>query len=724
MEHEMLSKILSTKHNMNYRRKGNQCRDARDWPGAVAAYTQHLVENNADQPIWVQLGHAWKEQGQLEEALKAYQGAVDLDIDDADANSHLADILLRLGRDEEALAAYQRLNAVVPSVEAIRNIRLLQNDSRATSVLELGEGTVFFAIQDLFGYLKAHVTMSGIQRVQAGIALHAIKDSDVSVRFILSHVAHNTEPLPAGEFWMVDNKIMQKVIEYASGEHVDHETLRSMLNACEIAAERVRALKGSTVILLGAFWGLGNSIKHFVHSKRQGVRIGAYVYDIIPVTHPEFCDDALVTDFTMAICELCATADFILTISDATKIALEEFIAENGGRQVPMVTVPLAHHLTRETDDSVAWPEQLKRVQGKRYVAYVSTIEGRKNHLYVVNIWRRLIAEGINVPDLVFVGRHGWKIGPLTDVLKATNNLDGKFHIAHNLSDGELNAVYANCEFSVFTSFVEGWGLPVGESLFHGRPCIASNNSSIPEVGGNLVDYVDPYNMQQGLKVFKKVITDSAYLQDRVDEISKKFVARTWSDVGADFLSKVKMLQDSAVMPLESRLNEGEVHNFSVRFGDLVNIRRYFKKPKRIMVESDFFYEAEDHGVWLRGASPEISIPTNVGHNIDVLVYFNISVAPGALDCRLTVFDKTSRDETSTVAVRDVRHGEIIRLLAKTDDEGTLHLRFNITGPYSAVLNDMRDFAIGLRSIGIAQVGNVAARQNLTESMNLFDLAN
>lgn len=720
----MLSKFLNNRSRANDRRTGNQCRNARDWVGASAAYARHLAVNRTDQPIWVQLGHAYKEQGLLTEAANAYQAAVDLDNRDADASIHLADVLRRLGRGEEALAAYERVNDIAPNVESMQQIRLLRRDTEATEALGLGEGTTFFAIQDLFGYLKAHVTMSGIQRVQAGIAMHAIRDTDIDVRFILSNVGPETPALPAGEFWMVDNAEMMRAIDYASGRQVDHETLRAMLMACEDAAERVRPLEGSTIILLGAFWGLGNSIQNFVRSKRDGVRIGAYVYDIIPVTHPEFCDDALVTDFTMAICELCGTADFVLTISDATRIALTDFITENGGRPIPMTTVPLAHHLTREADHSVAWPEQLRRVKGKPYVAYVSTIEGRKNHLYVINAWRRLIADGVDVPDLVFVGRHGWKIGALTDVLMATENLGGRLHIAHNLSDGELNAVYAGCEFSVFTSFVEGWGLPVGESLFHGRPCIASNTSSIPEVGGDLVDYIDPFNLTQGVEVFRRMITDRGYLRSRVEAIRDRFVARTWNDVGTDFLAKIKLHQDTPITPFTATLKEGENFSFQVYPGDRVDTRRYFRRLNRLLAESAFFYAAEDHGIWMRGANPELSIATDMAVGTSLLVYLKVSIAPGALECRLKLSDVASDTETASIGLHDLRHaGGAIRMSAVVGKDGALHLRFSVLGSYSQLPGEVRNYAIGIRSIGYAQADNTLARQELIEAMTLQDLA-
>ena len=718
----MLSKIWGNTRSANDRRKGNQCRDARDWPGAANAFARHVASNPADQPIWVQLGHAWKEQGMLTEAAQAYQTAVDLDVADTDANLHLADVLRRLGKGEEALAAYERVNAVSPNVESMQQIRLLRRDTKATIAVGLGTGTTFFAIQDLFGYLKAHVTMSGIQRVQAGIAMHAIRDAAIDVRFVLSEVGSHTQGLPAGEFWMVDNAQMLRVIEYASGKKVDHETLRAMLMACEDSAERVRPMQGSTVILLGAFWGSGSSVQTFVQAKVDGVRIGAYVYDIIPVTHPEFCDDSLVTDFTMAICELCATADFILTISDATQVALREFIAQNDGRPIPMSTVPLAHHLTREADDAVTWPEQLSRVRGKRYVAYVSTIEGRKNHLYVINAWRRLIAEGVDVPELVFVGRHGWKIGALTDVLKATDNLGGRLHIAHNLSDGELNAVYAGCAFSVFTSFVEGWGLPVGESLYQGRPCVASNTSSIPEVGGDLVDYIDPFNLTQGVEVFRRMITDRKYLESRTENIRKHFVGRTWRDVGVDFLEKVKTHQNAPIAPLKLTLREGDAFSFQFHAGDKIDVYRYFHRLNRLLLQSSDFYAAEDHGVWLRGARPEIAIPTDMTPGSTVFIYVKLSSTPWGSGCRLSVMDQASGTETASVGLNQM-NGQSIRFPVEIDTEGVIRLQFVVSGPYTSPANDTRDFVIGLGSIGYARPDNTTARQELIETMTLRDLS-
>lgn len=96
----MYAKIFKPKRKTSDRRLGDQCRDAEDWIGAADAYSRHLTQHDEDHAIWVQLGHAFKEQGRLDEAAKAYQRAFDLDSDGNDAIVHLTDILRRLAPPE------------------------------------------------------------------------------------------------------------------------------------------------------------------------------------------------------------------------------------------------------------------------------------------------------------------------------------------------------------------------------------------------------------------------------------------------------------------------------------------------------------------------------------------------------------------------------------------------------------------------------------------------
>ena len=80
---------------------------------------------------------------------------------------------------------------------------------------------------------------------------------------------------------------------------------------------------------------------------------------------------------------------------------------------------------------------------------------------------------------------------------------------------GELRQAYRSCLFTVFPSLCEGWGLPVAESLVQGKFCVASNCTSIPEVGGDLIDYFDPTDDDDALAKIERVLLDPVYLAAR-----------------------------------------------------------------------------------------------------------------------------------------------------------------------------------------------------------------
>ena len=134
------------------------------------------------------------------------------------------------------------------------------------------------------------------------------------------------------------------------------------------------------------------------------------------------------------------------------------------------------------------------------------------------------------VPTLVFVGMLGWSNEELLSELAASDFLNGKIVMLRGLSDAELHEAYRNCLFTVFPSFCEGWGLPIAESLEHGKLCIASNRTSIPEVGGHLADYFDPADEEDALAKIERPLLDPAYLAAREAQVRAKYRRRTWNE--------------------------------------------------------------------------------------------------------------------------------------------------------------------------------------------------
>lgn len=700
---------------VNFRKLGDAHRGAAEWDKAAEAYAQHLKMKPDDAAIWVQYGHALKESGHVDVAENAYRKATEMRPGDADAHLQLGHALKMQEQYVNAIAEYKiafDLDRTAAVEDEIRNLKM--KIKHAPSV-DFPEGTTFYSLQDMFQYLKVHPTMTGIQRVQAGIAAHLINTNEPATEFILTDGSGGLED---GDFWRVRKEDVLAVIEYASGERVDHATLIRLLEKGEQNASALRAGKGHTIIILGAFWGLGNTLNRFLPAKWAGARLGAYIYDIIPISHPEYCTSDLSRYFGTSFAELCLVVDFIFTISDYTKEVVQKYLADNGGRKIPMTTVPLAHSLTGAVRGGRSWPKALQRLKGRDYVAYVSTVEGRKNHAYVVNIWQKLIAEGVDVPDLVFVGRKGWRVSGLFEHLEATQFLDGKVHIVHDLSDGELNSVYENAQFTVFTSFVEGWGLPIGESLLHGTPCVASNISSIPEVGGDFVDYVDPFNTLDGAQVIGRLITDKKYLAERRKNIVDNFQARTWDDVANMFVGQVHVASALPIAPpTYPLLKEGLLFKPSDLIDSRIILDDYVRSPVGMLI-AESFYNAEGFGAWMSGRYGEIAFRTELPLGTPIIVYLSIEHAPWTGTCTVSIALDGARSNSRKLLLSALSVGSPVTVRGIVGESGVCRLTFEVEGQFVMPDGDPRSFVMGLSGLGVASVTNLVARADLFEAFH------
>jgi glycosyltransferase involved in cell wall biosynthesis len=199
-------------------------------------------------------------------------------------------------------------------------------------------------------------------------------------------------------------------------------------------------------------------------------------------------------------------------------------------------------------------------------VLFVSTIEVRKNHRLLVRVWRRLLEQHGEdvVPALIFAGQIGWLVDDLLADLAASDYLSGKIVVLPGLSDAQLRQAYRSSLFTVFPSLCEGWGLPIAESLAHGKFCVASDRTSIPEVGGDLIDYFDPSDDDDAVAKIERPLLDPGYLTAREARVRAEYRPRTWTDCVHALISKLDQstLEDSrslAVVPSEYDCSDAEV---------------------------------------------------------------------------------------------------------------------------------------------------------------------
>ena len=205
--------------------------------------------------------------------------------------------------------------------------------------------------------------------------------------------------------------------------------------------------------------------------------------------------------------------------------------AKSIGETVNAVSVPLAHEFRYE-DAPVS--ETVNALTSTNYALFVSSLGLRKNHLALLKSWQRLAAiHGAKLPTLVLAGSP-WKETDIFPFLEETQWLGGKAVHLSGLSDADIAALYRHCRFTVYPSLNEGWGLPVGESLWMGKPCVCADNTSLPEVGGNWVTYFkadDPSSMDMAI--------DRAIRGDFDGWPPDRSQLRTWDMVASEIAREV-----------------------------------------------------------------------------------------------------------------------------------------------------------------------------------------
>lgn len=126
------------------------------------------------------------------------------------------------------------------------------------------------------------------------------------------------------------------------------------------------------------------------------------------------------------------------------------------------------------------------------FVLAAGTLEPRKNLPRLVSAYTALARELQGAHPLVVVGARGWDTG---ETLTALRSLGERCELLGHVSDAALAELYRRCAVFCYPSLGEGFGLPVLEAMAAGAAVLTSRLSSLPEVGGDAVEYVDPMSV-------------------------------------------------------------------------------------------------------------------------------------------------------------------------------------------------------------------------------------
>jgi alpha-1,2-rhamnosyltransferase len=256
--------------------------------------------------------------------------------------------------------------------------------------------------------------------------------------------------------------------------------------------------------------------------KRAGGSIVWVAYDLIPRNYPQFCHPDLVTSFTRWVELLQLYADAVLCISRTTA---EIIRAEMPPYIAARVDSPRISYfwLGSELDGVNPQADRVRPALQKLGAAgeapfyfYVSTIEPRKNHAYALDAFDLLWAQG-STARMVIVGRAGWHSDAFVARVKRHPAYGTSLFMYNDVSDTELAWLYENGNGLLFTSIIEGFGLPIVEALQQGVPVFASDIPVFREIGAEGVTFVDLANPASLAEAIAAHVEQGAQRIDPVD---------------------------------------------------------------------------------------------------------------------------------------------------------------------------------------------------------------
>ena len=237
---------------------------------------------------------------------------------------------------------------------------------------------------------------------------------------------------------------------------------------------------------------------HYTMPLRAGKPVVVTIHDATFFTEPELHTPMKGTFFRSATRISLTRAARIIVPSKATRDELVRVLDADPTR------LDVAYHGVDAATFHVPSEAERARVHARLgvtgdYVAFLGTLEPRKNVPALVRGWVDAVKDRADPPALVLAGGSGWDddvdaaVASVPDHLRVVR--PGYLHI------GDLAGFLGGAIVVAYPSHGEGFGLPVLEAMACGAPVLTTSRLSLPEVGGDTVAYTEPDSVSIGVSL-------------------------------------------------------------------------------------------------------------------------------------------------------------------------------------------------------------------------------
>jgi glycosyltransferase involved in cell wall biosynthesis len=674
---------------------------------AASAYIAYLDREPGDAQAWRRYADCQRAAGDLPAALLLYRHAQRLAPQDPLIARCVADALAALGRGEEAAT----LLAAIPGAAEARL-----------------SGVMLFDVSDLLDYFRACRTPTGIQRVQLNILREILATpGEALVAACVYHLdSASWKLVPPALF------LCLAALSRSSSEMDDPDWQQALAAIAEAVrhAPPCRFAAGTSLVNLGSSWWQPGYMRRVADLKRlYAVRYIPFLYDCIPLLLPQHCAAALVDEFARWFAQLCLLADGVVVISDSTRRDFERLRATVlPDIAIPTFTLPLDADDGMAAEASAAAPaaSSAPLAATRPYVLFVATIEARKNHLMVFRAWQRLLRlRGPEVvPDLICVGKRGWLAEPALELLEADETLNSHIRLLHGVPDDALAGLYRGCDFTLFNSFYEGWGLPVTESFAFGKVALVADNSSLPEAGAGGAVFFATDDIPDLVAKLEALLFQPGFRAAAEARLHTEVRLRPWSALATQLTEHVAAAARITLPARRLALRPGEVLDLRTLPGPAPHL---VMAAAELVREGDNWLPLENWGCWCKPGRLTLRLPLAHMHGeapLRVLVQFVAPPAPWRIGLRAGPASGITRPFGFIEGVPR----QVVFCAMEVPPDAWPEVLVEIDAPTAVPLSlitpgDSREIGCGLLSLMVCRSDDFAARLDYLEQRSLNSFA-
>ena len=387
----------------------------------------------------------------------------------------------------------------------------------------------WYYIGDTIAWAASHGHLTGVCRVTSEILFAGLLDDEAS---FIPCVKGSS---PTGLMRLRDWSAMDTLARLA-GRSID-EAIAAERSAASLQPTVAGPERGDHVVFTGVVWTAADAVL-FQHLVDSGVTFSVLINDIIPVTQPELVDQNHARSFAAWLSVAVRTASVIYVSTRAVARDIAGWVVDTGlPSTASIVPIAFGSRLVPSSADAVR--RIADGLDMTPFVLCVGTIDKRKNQLLLCRVWRDLVANASDrsVPRLVLVGRDD--IGLSSEETLSPLINDGTILVLSDLSDADVAALYRACLFTVFPSTSEGYGLPVSESLDHGKLCVSSDLPVVRSHADDFVWYFDAASRDEAFAQIDRAISRPDQRAAAETHIRRERRSIPWSETVASMRATV-----------------------------------------------------------------------------------------------------------------------------------------------------------------------------------------